>query len=220
MQHTVQRQHTFTWTTHNRRAQKNRKRTQNCTCSSTKQFRADSWTHIGNWVHDTSNGEEVSPRKDSVRRQFNIIRRHALNLHDRYAQALSRATVPHQQFNISTQQQQACYSIKSCEIKTHDLTEKRDRQWSTAATQLSSCANRTNSRHNETDTAIRVNDKKKKILPHAIDTQILEFTVLHKMCEPKGWLNKGEPNLRTKVPCGEIKLDVTSHTGCDNTADS
>ena len=40
--------------------------------------------------------------------------------------------------------------------------------------------------------------RKRKILPHAIDTQILEFTVLHNMWELKGWLNKGQPNLRDK----------------------
>ena len=40
--------------------------------------------------------------------------------------------------------------------------------------------------------------RKCKILPHAIDTQILEFTVLHNMWELKGWLNKGQPNLRDK----------------------
>jgi hypothetical protein len=38
---TVQRQHTFTWTTDNRRVQKKHKRTQNYMCSLTKQFRAD-----------------------------------------------------------------------------------------------------------------------------------------------------------------------------------
>jgi hypothetical protein len=40
--------------------------------------------------------------------------------------------------------------------------------------------------------------RKRKILPHAIDTQILEFTVLYKMWELKGWMDKGEPNLLDK----------------------
>ena len=98
------------------------------------------------------------------------------------------ATVQHK--HTATAGQLTYYILRNKD--TRSCREERDGQWSTAATELSSCANRTNSCHNETDT--RPSESTiTKILPHAIDTQILEFTVLHKM-----WELKGEPNLQDK----------------------
>jgi hypothetical protein len=110
------------------------------------------WTQIGSWVHLTSNGE-VNPRKHYVLRQFNLTRRHTQNLHD------SMHTDCHSHRSTSTVQHK---HTATAGLLRYTILQRRETQWSTAATQLSSCANRTNSRHNETDTAIRANDRKEK----------------------------------------------------------
>lgn len=182
-----QRQNTFTWTADNRRAQNNRKRTKNCACSSTKHFRADSWTRTA--VHGQRNStHQQLGTSNSERKGWTLAK-----------------TLYEQQFNIRKQQQQACYSIKYCEIKPHRHTtimasrqsayrEKRQsmeqgchRVW-TERTAVTTKQTR------PTESTIR----KRKILPHTIDTQILEFYVLHKMWELKRWLNESKPVLRDK----------------------